>query len=192
MPSYQNIVPQTTFTICNQPPHGNIPSTISSRHTKPSSPPHLPPYLPPPQLYGPLCEGRDQLMIPFICLMPSFDMGLPPPSGKTAVLVWSHRPPSMYSHRHVEPLLVEPPPLNSIVEPPSCRAAVVEPLPSCLTTEPMSSRLNQYNATSRLRCHQIPGPFKRHIKYRNEISSTAYSSEATEHAAEGTGTWSID
>ncbi|KAK6757136.1 hypothetical protein RB195_015139 [Necator americanus] len=38
----------------------------------------------------------------------------------------------------------------------------------------------------------IPGPFKRHIKYRNEISSTAYSSEATEHAAEGTGTWSID
>ncbi|ETN81668.1 hypothetical protein NECAME_08334 [Necator americanus] len=37
-----------------------------------------------------------------------------------AVLVGSHRPPSMYSHRHVEPLLVEPPPLNSIVEPPSC------------------------------------------------------------------------
>ncbi|KAK6757135.1 hypothetical protein RB195_015139 [Necator americanus] len=57
----------------------------------------------------------------------------------------------MYSHRHVEPLLVEPPPLNSIVEPPSCRAAVVEPLPSCLTTEPMSSRCCLCRAAARHR-----------------------------------------
>ncbi|ETN76167.1 hypothetical protein NECAME_03540 [Necator americanus] len=64
MPSYHIITtchltktschkPHTTFTICSQPTHGDIPSTISSRHKKPSSPPHLPPFLSPPQLYGP-------------------------------------------------------------------------------------------------------------------------------------------